>query len=283
MPSLLKDLKITRVDLVNEGANSAAFIEFFKRKEPMTMELDEIIKSLKPEHATVITAALAKAKEDVTTATAAKTAAEIDLAKAKNDLAATTANLDSVKKTSGGFCTCATPKPGPDGICKECGKPVKGFTVAKSKDGDMNDEVLKSLSPEVQAYVKKCREDAQQALEKVEKAEKAKAETEAIAKAATLKALPVDQKTLVEVIQKSDEQMLGVLTAVSKAIEDNVLKEVGKSNYGDPGAADAYTKLEQKATEIRKSKPTMSKAQSFTQAVQDNPELYEEYVQGGAK
>ena len=33
MPYLLEDLVITRVDLVDEGANSAAFIELYKRKE----------------------------------------------------------------------------------------------------------------------------------------------------------------------------------------------------------------------------------------------------------
>ena len=33
MPYELKDLVIDRVDLVDEGANSAAFIELYKRKE----------------------------------------------------------------------------------------------------------------------------------------------------------------------------------------------------------------------------------------------------------
>jgi hypothetical protein len=283
MPYLLKDLEITRVDLVNEGANSAAFIELFKRKEPMTMTFEEILKSMKPEHAAVITAEITKAKDETATAIAAKNTAETDAAKAKNDLATANANLEAAKKNSGGFCTCDKPMPDADGICKNCGKPVKGAGVAKSKDGDMSDEVLKSLPPEVQAYVKKCREDNRQALEKIEQIEKAKKESEAIAKAASLKALPVDQKVLVEVIQKSDEQMLGVLTAVNKAIEDNVLHEVGKSNFGTPGAADAYTKLEAKATEIRKARPALTSAQAFTQAVQDNPDLYSEYVQGGAK
>jgi hypothetical protein len=283
MPYLLKDLEITRVDLVDEGANSAAFIELFKRKEPMTMTFEEILKSMKPEHAAVIIAEVTKAKEDAATATTAKNTAETELAKVKMDLATANANLATAKKTVGGFCSCDKPTPDADTICKNCGKPVRGAGVAKSKDDDMSDEVLKSLPIEVQAYVKKCREDNQRALEKIAQIEKAKKESEAIAKAASLKALPVDQKVLVEVIKKSDEQMLGVLTAVNKAIEDSVLKEVGKSNFGTLGAADAYTKLEAKAAEIRKARPALSSAQAFTEAVHDNPDLYAEYVQGGAK
>ena len=40
MPYLLEDLVIERIDLVDEGANSAAFIEIYKRKEQSnTMEI----------------------------------------------------------------------------------------------------------------------------------------------------------------------------------------------------------------------------------------------------
>ena len=54
MPNILTDLIIDRVDLVDEGANSAAFVELFKRKEQGNpMELSEILSKMKPEHAGV--------------------------------------------------------------------------------------------------------------------------------------------------------------------------------------------------------------------------------------
>ena len=67
MPKMITDLTIDRVDLVEEGANSAAFIRLYKsRGEKMNYE--SILKSLKPEHAAVVEAEVAKAKEALDTA-----------------------------------------------------------------------------------------------------------------------------------------------------------------------------------------------------------------------
>src|SRR5690606_31951851 len=66
VPNLLMDLVVDRVDLVDEGANSAAFIKLYKRKEMETgMDFNEIISKLKPEHAEVIQEEIAKAKAEV--------------------------------------------------------------------------------------------------------------------------------------------------------------------------------------------------------------------------
>ena len=67
VPTELKRLKIDRVDLVPEGANSAAFVTLYKGKEMKSMDATEILSKLKPEHAAVIQAeldSLKKAKED---------------------------------------------------------------------------------------------------------------------------------------------------------------------------------------------------------------------------
>jgi hypothetical protein len=291
MPSLLDELVITRVDLVNEGANSAAFIELYKRKEPTIMEFNDVIKQLKPEHAAVITAEVNKAKQAATDALAAKDTAETTLAGTKKDLTAAQKEAEDAKKEAetakskaGGFCSCTSPADGKvpaDGICKTCGKPIK--PVAKSKEGEISEEVLKAMPEETRQLVIKLRDDVKANADKVEQLEKTKHDSEAIAKAATLKALPIEEKDLLAIVKKSDDQMLGVLTSLAKAFEDNALTAVGKSVYGESGNSDAYTQLEAKATEIKKSRPELSQASAFTQAMQENPELYKQYVQGGAK
>lgn len=57
------DIEYDRVDLVGEGANSQAFIKLFKSKKGgNTMDLEQILKAMKPEHAEVVRKAL-EAKE----------------------------------------------------------------------------------------------------------------------------------------------------------------------------------------------------------------------------
>ena len=66
MPNLLLDLEVDRVDLVNEGANSEAFIKLYKRKErEKDMTFEEILAKMKPEHKEVVEQELEKAKTEV--------------------------------------------------------------------------------------------------------------------------------------------------------------------------------------------------------------------------
>lgn len=282
MPQLLEDLHIDRVDLVDEGANSAAFIELYKRKGINSMDFDEIIKQLEPEHAAVITAAFDKAKVDLKTALSDKQIAENNLSKAKKDL--TTAQIaaadakaaaDKAKQNAGGYCTCKEAKPNADNICQTCGKPIKPIT--KNKDGDVDDSVLKSLPEGVQAYIKKCRQDAEDTKAQLADIAKAKAESDAIAKAMALKAIPVDNKDLVTLVKQCDDNTYKILQNIDKAIMDSVLTPVGKSSFESSGA---YDKLEAKTAEIRKSKPALTYEEAFDAALKANPELYEQYKKG---
>lgn len=282
MPQLLEDLHIDRVDLVDEGANSAAFIELYKRKGTNSMDFDEIIKQLEPEHAAVITAAFDKAKIDLASAIADKQMAENALSKAKQDLATAQAAeadakaaADKAKQNAGGFCTCKTAKPGADNICQICGKPIK--PIVKGKDGSIDDSVLKGLPEGVQAYIKKCRQDAEDTKAQLAEIAKAKEESDAIAKASTLKALPVDTKDLVTLVKQCDENTYKILQNINKALSDSMLTPIGKSSYE---SSDAYDKLEAKTAEIRKSKPALTYEEAFDAALKENPELYEQYKKG---
>ena len=119
--------------------------------------------------------------------------------------------------------------------------------------------------------------------EAVRKAKEAEAQAEAIAKAAELKALPVEQKKLVGILKGCSKELLEVLTAINSAVDGTVLGEVGKNKPGLAAAsADAaWAKIEAKALEIAKAKG-ISKAKAVSLAVDENPELYKEYLKGGA-
>lgn len=250
MPYLLEDLVIDRVDLVDEGANSAAFIELYKRKErSATMDIKEILSKMKPEHSAVIQAELdklsgevTKAKEDLAIVTTECNTAKQDLAKAKEDL--------------------------------------KAANEGKEKAAFDEEEILKSIPAAAHAMFIKMRTQKEAAEEEVRKAKEAEAQAEAVAKAAELKALPIETDKLVDVLKNCSAEMVDVLTTINAAVEGTVLNEVGKSNAGSKGA-DAWSKIEAKADEIAKrDNVTKQKAVSIT--IKENPELYKEYLQGGA-
>lgn len=270
MPYMLEDLEINRVDLVDEGANSAAFIELYKRKEQSKMGVKEILSKMKPEHAAVIQEAMDKAaeelkksKEDLATVTSERDTAaqERDVAKealekANEDLANANSELETLRDE----------KDNKDDADK-----------AKSMD---ETETLKSMPAEVRAVFEKMKAQKEAAEEEVRKAKEAEAEAEAVAKAKELKAIPVEHEKLVGIIKSASPDMLDLLAVVNAAIEGTVLDEVGKNHTGS-GTADAWTKIENKADEVAK-RDNVTKAKAISIVIKENPELYKEYLNGGA-
>lgn len=287
MPYLLEDLVVDRVDLVDEGANSAAFIELYKRKErSATMDIKEILSKMKPEHSSVIQAELdklsgnvAKAKEDLAMVTTERDTAMQDLEKAKEDLNAANedkkkveSELETLKASLPDECDCDG-EADENGMCKVCGKP-------KKKAAFDEEETLKSMPAAARAVFIKMRTQKEAAEEEVRKAKEAEKHAEAVAKAAELKALPIETEKLVGVLKSCSADTVDVLTTINAAIEGTVLGEVGKSNAGSKGA-DAWSKIEAKADEIAK-RDSVTKQKAVSIAIKENPELYKEYLQGGA-
>lgn len=254
MPNLIIDLEVDRVDLVDEGANSAAFIKMYKRKETeQVMEFEDILKGLKPEHKETVLAEIAKAKtegkEDADKDLKAKleTTEEV-LAKAKTDLQA---------------------------VEEE---------VAKSKTSTEPDfeEVMKSLDPAMQKVFKsmQAQKEAAETIAKqaVEKAE----QEEAVAKAAELKSLPVESTKLVEVVKGISPEVFEILKSANKAIEDGGLfDEAGVAKAKETGgtASGAWDQIEKAAQAIKEDqKVTIEKARTI--AIKENPDLYRDYLKG---
>lgn len=254
MPNLIIDLEVDRVDLVDEGANSAAFIKLYKRKEQEPiMTLEEILSKMKPEHAKVIQDELAKAKLAADNAEAAKQEAE-------QKLQAMSEELEKAK--------AATEK------------------LEKSKNGDQQpdfEEVIKGLDPTVQELFKSLKAQKEAAEELARQAAEEKRTQEALAKAKELKALPVEETKLVEVMKGITPEIYEILKAANKALEDaGLLDEIGKSKTHNPSTSDeAWQQIEKKAEEIV-AQENVSKAKAISLVIKRYPDLYREYLKGGA-
>lgn len=283
MPYVLKDLVIDRVDLVDEGANSAAFVELYKRKENSgPMDIKEILSKMKPEHAEVVETALDAANADLAKARADLETANQQLADKSSELEGANEALAKAKeeleteKAKNETCECDG-EADEDGKCKSCGRQKK---QAASFD---ETELVKSMPEAARELFLKMRAQKEAAEEQVRKDAAEKAEAEAIAKAASLKAIPVAQEKLVEVLKGCGPDVLELLTAANDAIEAAVLGEVGKNkgNGADTGNADAWSQIEKKAEEIAK-RDSVTKEKAISIAVSENPELYKQYLEGGA-
>ena len=289
MLTLLEDLVIDRVDLVDEGANSAAFIELFKRKE-QGMNFTEILSKMKPEHAAVVqqevdttVEELTKAKADLEQANATistqadeLTEANEALAKAKEDLAAANEELEVLKAKESEECACDGASD-EDGKCTVCGK--------KKSTGFDETEVLKAMPESVRAEFIKMREQKEAAEEQVRKNAEEKVEAEAVAKAATLKSLPVEQSVLVAILKSTGPDVHEVLSAAATAIDEAVLGEVGKSRQNGTSSAnsdEAWSKIEKAAEEVA-TRDNISKQKAIGVVIKEQPQLYKDYLNGGTE
>lgn len=284
MPYELQDLVVDRVDLVDEGANSASFIELFKRKEKQEpMGYEDILELLKPEHAEVIKQAfaekeadLSKAREDLEAANIANGNKETELAEANAELAKAKGEIEVLKSK---HCECDGEEK--DGICEVCGKPKKSASFDET-------ETLKSMPEAARELFLKMRAQKEAAEEQVRKANEEKAEADAIAKAASLKAIPVEQEKLVGILKNCSTEIVELLTTINSAIEATVLDEVGKNRGNGAGthaassSDEAWNKLEQAANEIAK-RDSVTKEKAMSKALDEYPELYREYLNGGNK
>ena len=310
MPYVLTDLVIDRVDLVDEGANSAAFIELYKRKETKDpMDFKEILSKLKPEHAEVIQQAfdavdadLSKARADLDVANQSIVDKDTQLNAANEALAKANTELETLKAK---YCECDGEED-ESGMCKVCGKPKKKTcggpkekacgdskekACVKTEKATARDETetLKSMPEAARAMFEKMRAQKEAAEEQVRKAAERAAESAAIAKAASLKAIPVEQEKLVGILKSCTPEVADLLTTINSAIEATVLDEVGKNRGNGAATAtttspsdEAWNKLEKKAEEIAK-RDSVTKEKAMATALDENPELYREYLNGGAK
>lgn len=252
MPNMVLDLIIDRVDLVNAGANSEAFIELYKGKESaksMPMTFDQIISELKPEHAEVINSEIAKAKAEIPEETSQQLEkAMADLATAVSDREALEGQLQEVKKTRDEEATV--------------------------------EELMKGLDPSVQEVFKKQQAKIAAAEAAAKQLNDEKLEAENLAKARDLKALPIEEVNLAKMMIGITPEMHDLLKSVNKLIEDSpAFKEFGKAGTGENATGDdAWAKIEKKAKEIAVERK-ITEAAATAAVIKEFPQLYKDYLE----
>lgn len=276
MPYLLQDLVIDRVDVVEEGACSAAFIEICKRKEKANiMTFEEIIAKMKPEHADVIKAELKKSTDkvaeltgqvetlnaDVQKANTALTDAQGALSQAQEDLKVEKAKNEELSKAG-----CGGKKKTSKAGCGSC-------------DEEDEEEVIKSMPEAAQALFKTMKAQKEAAEEEIRKAKDAELTAQAVAKAKTMKSLPIEENALVDILKSADEAVVNLLSATAAAIDGTVLTEVGKS--APKGPNDAWATIEAEASKIAKER-NITEQKAVSVVIKEKPELYKQYLEGGA-
>jgi len=273
MLTLLEDLIIDRVDLCDEGANSEAFIELYKRREKSSMDVQEILKQLTPEHAKVIqdaidssAASLKEAQESFAKACEERDTAKTTLENTQKELEETKTELEAAQKA------------------QAAQEAKKAEEAEKDKNGNGTvsfdqTETFKSMPKEAREYLSLIKQQKEAAEEELRKSKEAALEAEAVAKAASLKAIPVEPEKLASVIKSASPEVVEMLETINSAIENTVLSEVGKSAAGESN--DAWAEIDSKANEIAK-RDNITKAKAVSQVISENPELYRKYLKGGA-
>lgn len=258
MPTELKRLKIDRVDLVKEGANSAAFVTLYKGKEMNSMDAAEILSKLKPEHAEVLQAEfdrLTKAKEDAEKAceTAVKEKEEAEKACAAQTQSGNTTE-DETKKAS-----------------------------ESAASFDETETLTKGLDPKVADFIETLKKQKAAAEEAAKAAIAKERHATAISKAADLKALPIAENDLIAFIEKSSDETVDFLSAIAKGIESTVLSEEGKNTAQTftKSSSQAWERIEKEAQRIA-SERGVTVAKATGMVIDEHPELYKEYLEGGA-
>ena len=248
MPWSLKNFLIKRVGVVDSGDNPKAEVLLFKSKEDEDknnkgggiMTLEELYKEIGEDKAKLIKDEI-KAKED-------------KLAEKDN----TIKELEKNQK-----------------------EPVKTEPT--------DEELLKSADPKIKDILEKAQKEAKENKEKAEKLQKEKDETDAELKKEALskeaeqfKNIGATKEDLVEIFTKVDpdtlEKIKAVLSADNTALEGNPLnKAVGSDK--DLDSKKTMEKVDEKAEELRKADPSLTKEQARTKVMKEDPKLYKEYLE----
>jgi hypothetical protein len=136
------------------------------------------------------------------------------------------------------------------------------------------EDILKGASPEVLKMFNTMQATINTLVER-------DAENLAKSRYEVVKAIPVEEKELMEIVKTASPAVFTVLEKAAKAIEAKVLAPVGKEGGTEIPGADAdslYAKLEKSAEEIMAKEEGLTKEQAFVKACSADPKTYAQYV-----
>lgn len=277
------DTKLDRVDLVEEGSCSEAYIMMYKGKDGALQvskeKVEAILAKMKPEYREVIETyyegevekAKCKKSEDGCEDNEEEEENE-ELDKAKADLATANEELAKTKEAL-------------DAANEELAKAKSELEeqVKKSKANEEPDfeEVLKAAPEAMRGFLTNLKKHNDELVAKAKQAEEEKLQAEAVAKAKELSVLPVEEAEIVSLYKsKEGKTVLPILEKIAKSIEQTGLfdeKGTG-SNYNNN---DEMVTIDQQIESVAKSK-NISKEKAMIELFKEKPELYEKY-NGGNK
>lgn len=150
--------------------------------------------------------------------------------------------------------------------------------LQKSKPADepaAQEDVLKNVSPEVKALVEKLQS-------RVETLVASNEENLAKERYAKVKALPVPEPELKDVLKSVSPAVFSVLEKTAAALEATMApvgKETNTEFAGDSAEA-SYSKLEKAAKALMAKEEELSFEQAFTKACEQDVNTYQKYVKG---
>ena len=274
MATKLKNLVITKVALVDEGACSAAHIQFYKRKEggSQTMKYEEILKALTPEQQAVITAEIAKAKGEVCVdckKAKAECTCKDTLAKAKKEVEDKLTQAEMEKKVA--FDEVESLK-----------KQINGGTQSE-------EEILKSanLDPALKALIEKNIAKSKAAEAMVIKMKEEQDNLTFVSKAKEVSSIPEADSKVVDLLKSVNgvagavDKVMDVLKSANALIaKGKAFEEMGAggSTGGATIGSDAAWGEIEKAANAMVVKGNIKKEQAINMVIQNQPELYKNYV-----
>ena len=162
---------------------------------------------------------------------------------------------------------------------------VDAIEKMSKEQQDEQDEILKSADPRLVEIVKGLEERAS-AAETIAKAERDhRLVQEYIAKAGTLKNLPIKAEefgsVLKNVAEALTEEQFSAIWQVLNAANSNLSKaglfsEIGKSSTPDNDGP--LANIEKVATALRQANPLLTREQSIAKAVETDANLYKQYI-----
>lgn len=162
---------------------------------------------------------------------------------------------------------------------QKCATPVKKSDGSYDFPENFTKEQIAALTP-----ILKSNDELK---EKLEKEQEEKIQKEFIAKASEIKNLAVKPEELASILKdinskiskESQEKLLSILKGADEAVEKgNLFKELGSSLPGEK--LNVEKEIENKIVEIAKSESGkgLSHAQLYTKVLEQNPELYDKYL-----
>lgn len=156
----------------------------------------------------------------------------------------------------------------------------KEKSKATNTNEDPYEQAMKAASPEIQEVLKSMKEKKEAAELAAKTVANQAKEDEAIAKAKSLKNVPMEEDKLVEVLKSADQSVIDMLVEVNKQMEKG-LGEIGSGQESEAkgtSADEIFAQIEKKASKLREVRTELTKEAAIAEVTKSDRDLYRKYL-----